>query len=148
MKAMLVATWNVNEEWLADVSPDIVCLQETKMSDDTFPALAFASMGYEAVHHGQGQWNGVAILSKVGLSNPAYGFAAGIDPDPDARLVSATCGSIRVHSVYVPNGRSLDHDHYRYLWRVTTTLPPQILTSGIPRCLKVEHMCRRLNGRH
>ncbi len=120
---MLVATWNVNslkarmprvEEWLADVSPDIVCLQETKMSDDNFPALTFASMGYESVHNGQGQWNGVAILSKVGLSNPTYGFAPGIEPDPDSRLVSATCGSMRVHSVYVPNGRALDHEHYRY----------------------------------
>lgn len=123
MPVMLVATWNVNslnarmprvEQWLNDVAPDIVCLQETKMSDDNFPALSFAAMGYEAVHNGQGQWNGVAILSKVGLEDPTYGFAEGIEPDPDSRIVSATCGSIRVHSVYVPNGRAIDDDHYTY----------------------------------
>ncbi len=120
---MLVATWNVNslnarmprvEEWLATVQPDVVCMQETKMADDAFPALTFGGLGYEAVHHGEGRWNGVAILSRVGLSDPIYGFADGIEPDPDARLISATCGGVRIHSVYVPNGREIDHDHYHY----------------------------------
>lgn len=120
---MLVATWNVNslkarlprvEEWLAATEPDVVCLQETKLADDAFPALTFSSLGYEAVHHGQGQWNGVAILSKIGVEEPVFGFAEGIEPDPDARLVSATCGGVRVHSVYVPNGREVGHEHYYY----------------------------------
>ncbi|CAB4554622.1 unannotated protein [freshwater metagenome] len=71
-------------------------------------------MGYESVHHGQGQWNGVAILSRVGLENPVRNFADGQEPDPEARLVTATCAGIRVSSVYVPNGRELDHDHYKY----------------------------------
>ena len=120
---MRVATWNVNslrarlprvEEWIADVRPDVVCLQETKMAEDAFPHLAFERLGYECVHHGQGQWNGVAIVSRVGLVDPVRGFADGDDPDPEARLVSATCGGVRISSVYVPNGRSLDDPHYVY----------------------------------
>ena len=102
------------EEWLVDVQPDVVCMQETKMAQDAFPTETFAAMGYESVHHGQGQWNGVAILSRVGLENPVRNFADGQEPDPEARLVTATCAGIRVSSVYVPNGRELDHDHYKY----------------------------------
>ena len=101
------------EEWLLDVQPDVVCMQETKMAEDAFPTETFAAMGYESVHHGQGQWNGVAILSRVGLENPIRNFADGQEPDPEARLVTATCAGIRVSSVYVPNGRELDHDHYK-----------------------------------
>jgi exodeoxyribonuclease-3 len=102
------------EEWLAEVQPDVLCMQETKLADGAFPALAFAALGYEAVHHGQGQWNGVAILSKVGLTDPVSGWADGGEPDRDARIVTATCGGVRVSSVYVPNGRSLDDPHYLY----------------------------------
>ena len=102
------------EEWLVDVQPDVVCMQETKMAQDAFPTETFAAMGYESVHHGQGQWNGVAILSRVGLENPVRNFADGQEPDPEARLVTATCAGIRVSSVYVPNGREIDHDHYKY----------------------------------
>jgi exodeoxyribonuclease-3 len=118
-----LATWNVNslkarlarvEAWLGEVGPDIVCLQETKLADDAFPALTFSALGYESAHHGQGQWNGVAILSRVGLDDVVAGFDDGDPPDADARLVTATCAGIRVSSVYVPNGRALDHDHYRY----------------------------------
>ncbi len=120
---MRVATWNVNslkarlprvEEWLADVQPDVLCMQETKLADDAFPSLTFQAMGYEGAHHGQGQWNGVAILSKVGLDDVVANFADGEPPDAEARLITATCGGVRVTSVYVPNGRSLDHDHYQY----------------------------------
>lgn len=121
---MRLATWNVNSirarlprllDWLAAVRPDVVCLQETKLADDAFPALTFSALGYEAVHHGQGRWNGVAILSKVGLDDPAIGFA----PDQrvlrdEARIVSATCGGTRVASVYVPNGRSPGHEQYEF----------------------------------
>jgi exodeoxyribonuclease-3 len=120
---VLIATWNVNslnarmprvEEWLAAVQPDVLCLQETKMTDAQFPALEFSGMGYESAHHGQGRWNGVAILSRVGLEDVVYGFDDGREPDPDARVVWATCGGVRVASVYVPNGRELTDPHYEY----------------------------------
>jgi exodeoxyribonuclease-3 len=117
------ATWNVNslrarqervEEWLAEAAPDVVMLQETKLADDAFPALSFEALGYSCAHYGQGQWNGVAILSKVGLDDVVVNFAGHVDPDPDARIITATCGGVRVSSVYVPNGRTLDDPHYTY----------------------------------
>ena len=124
---MLVATWNVNslnarlgrvQDWLEQVQPDVVCLQETKLADSAFPTLLFSSLGYDSVHHGHNRWNGVAVLSRVGLDDPLYGFAPGIDADGDARLISATCGGVRVHSVYVPNGREVGHAqfHYKLSW--------------------------------
>ena len=120
---MRIATWNVNslkrrmgrvEEWLAYAQPDIVCLQETKLSDATFPHMAFTALGYESVHHGSGQWNGVAILSRVGIDDVVEGFCDGGEADQDTRLLTATCGGIVVSSVYVPNGRSLDDPHFQY----------------------------------
>src|SRR5687767_8289609 len=102
------------EEWLAYAEPDILCMQETKLSDSAFPHMTFSALGYDSVHHGSGQWNGVAILSRVGIEDPVYGFCEGIEADQDTRLISATCGGIRVHSVYVPNGRTVDSEHYRY----------------------------------
>jgi exodeoxyribonuclease III len=122
-----IATWNVNSAkqrvprllpWLDQRQPDVVCLQETKLSDDAFTALLgdeLASRGYAMGLHGEVQWNGVAILSKVGLDDVVKGLAGAPGfPDPEARAVAATCGGIRVHSVYVPNGRTPDSDHYRY----------------------------------
>ncbi len=120
---MRITTWNINslrarlsrvERWLADFEPDVVCLQETKLADKAFPAATFAMLGYESFHNGQGRWNGVALLSRVGLDDPVAGFGPGIEADPDARLVWATCGGVRVASAYVPNGRALGHDHYHY----------------------------------
>jgi exodeoxyribonuclease-3 len=118
-----IATWNVNslkvrlgriESWLAEVEPDVVCFQETKLSDAAFPSLAFGTLGYECAHVGQGQWNGVAILSRVGLEDVVSGFADGAPPDADARLVTARCGGVRVLSAYVPNGRAVGHEQYHY----------------------------------
>ncbi len=122
-----MATWNVNSvkqrvprllPWLDQRKPDVVCLQETKLSDEAFTDLLGAeldSRGYEAALHGEPRWNGVAILSRVGLAEivPGLPGAPGF-PDPEARAISATCAGIRVHSVYVPNGREPDSDHYRY----------------------------------
>lgn len=124
---MRIATWNVNslkarrervDEWLDYASPDVLCMQETKLTDDKFPALDYRARGYEAVHVGQGQWNGVAILSRVGIEDVHTGFADGGPPDDEARLVTATCGGICISSVYVPNGRSLEDDQFQYklLW--------------------------------
>jgi exodeoxyribonuclease-3 len=118
-----IATWNVNslkvrlprvEEWVAYARPDVLCLQETKLSDATFPYMAFQALGYESVHHGDGRWNGVAIISRSPITEVVSGFGSGLEPDRDCRLLSATCGGVRVVSAYVPNGRSLDSEHYAY----------------------------------
>jgi exodeoxyribonuclease-3 len=122
-----VATWNVNSvkqrlprllAWLDQRQPDVVCLQETKMADDAIDQLlgdALAERGYAVARHGEVQWNGVAILSRVGLDDVVTGVAnAPGFPRPEARAVSATCGEIRVHCVYVPNGRTPDSEHYQY----------------------------------
>jgi exodeoxyribonuclease-3 len=122
-----IATWNVNSAkirvprllpWLDERRPDVVCLQETKLSNEALTALLgeeFTKRGYAYALHGEGQWNGVAILSRVGLDDVALGLegAPGY-PLPEARAVSATCGGIRVYSVYAPNGRAPDSDHYFY----------------------------------
>ena len=117
---MRIATWNVNsllarmarvEEWLEYARPDVLCMQETKVADAAFPTMAFSALGYESASHGDGRWNGVAVLSRVGLDDVAAGFGGPAD-DQGARLVAATCGGIRVHSVYVPNGRSVGSEHY------------------------------------
>jgi exodeoxyribonuclease-3 len=117
---MRLATWNVNSlgarlprvtEWLELQQPDVLCLQETKCADDKFPFDEFKDLGYEAAHNGDGRWNGVALLSRVGLSDITRGFGTA-DDDHGCRLVAATCGGVRVHSVYVPNGRSLDNEFY------------------------------------
>lgn len=120
---VLLVTWNVNSlkarmervvPWIEANAPDVLCLQETKMTDDAFPAEVFTAMGYESAHVGEGRWNGVAILSRVGLDDVVAGFGDDLPPDPEARLVWATCGGVRVACAYVPNGRSLDNDHYTY----------------------------------
>ncbi|MCW2926727.1 MAG: Exodeoxyribonuclease Xth, partial [Thermoleophilia bacterium] len=104
--------------WLDERAPDVVCLQETKLADAAFAELLDGPLrerGYEAAVHGQGQWNGVAILSRVGLEDVERGLDGEPGfPDPEARAISATCAGVRVTSVYVPNGREPDADHYRY----------------------------------
>ena len=90
-------------------------MQETKLADDAFPALSFEALGYESAHYGQGQWNGVAILSRVGLDDVVANFAGGIDPDPDARIITATCGGVRVSSrATCPTGAPSTTTHYTY----------------------------------
>lgn len=117
---MRIATWNVNsltarlgrvEEWIRYAEPDVLCMQETKQADEVFPHGAFAALGYETAHHGDGRWNGVAIASRVGLQEVAAGMGSADDAQ-GTRFVAADCGGVRVHSVYVPNGRSLDSEHY------------------------------------
>jgi exodeoxyribonuclease-3 len=124
---MRIATWNVNSlkqrlprllPWLDQRRPDVVCLQETKLADDAFTELLgdeLSKRGYKAAAHGEAAWNGVAILSRVGLDDAVAGIegAPGF-PNPEARAVSATCDGIRIVSVYVPNGRTPGSEHYRY----------------------------------
>ncbi|MFA5774189.1 MAG: exodeoxyribonuclease III [Ilumatobacteraceae bacterium] len=137
---MLLATWNVNslkarlvrvQGWIEDVQPDVLCMQETKMTDSAFPTLTFTEMGYDSAHFGHGQWNGVAILSKIGMSDVVSNFSAG-EPDAEARIVTANCGGCLVSSVYVPNGRALDHDHYQYKLRWMKQLKSHVNTLSKP----------------
>ena len=124
---MRIATWNVNSlkqriprllPWLDQRQPDVVCLQETKLADDALAELLGAELadrGYEVAAHGEATWNGVAILSRVGLEDVVRGLAdAPGFPHREARAVSATCDGIRVVSVYVPNGRQPGSEHYGY----------------------------------
>jgi exodeoxyribonuclease III len=122
-----IATWNVNSlkqrmprflPWLDERKPDVVCLQETKLADDALADLLgdeLSERGYEVAAHGEATWNGVAILSRVGLDEVVRGLdgAPGF-PHPEARAVAATCDGVRVVSVYVPNGREPGSDHYEY----------------------------------
>src|SRR5436305_14070487 len=93
-------------------------MQETKLSDAAFPTMAFSALGYESAHHGSGQWNGVAILSRVGISDVVEGFCKGVEADQDTRLVTATCAGVKITSGYVPNARSVgsEHDAYKLSW--------------------------------
>ncbi|MBC8091303.1 MAG: exodeoxyribonuclease III [Pseudonocardia sp.] len=124
---MLVATWNVNSvrarlprllPWLAEHSPDVVALQETKCTTEQFPAAEVEALGYSVAQHASGRWNGVALLSRVGLADVTLGFDGapgwGDPPEIEARVVAATCGGVRLWSVYVPNGRSPEDPHYLY----------------------------------
>ena len=128
---MRIATWNVNSartraQRMVDVlerhSIDVAAIQETKCSDANFPYSVFEAAGYEVAHVGFNQWNGVAILSRVGLDDVATSFPGqpGFHKDPDAeqtleaRAVGATCGGVRLWSVYVPNGREIGDRHYDY----------------------------------
>ena len=126
-RTVRIATWNVNSvkqrvsrllPWLDERRPDVVCLQETKLADDAFLELLgdeLDNRGYAVAVHGETAWNGVAILSRVGLEDVASGIpgAPGF-PHQEARAIAATCDGIRVFSVYVPNGREPGSDHYRY----------------------------------
>jgi exodeoxyribonuclease-3 len=119
---MRIATWNVNslkarlphvEQWLEYAQPDVLCMQETKLADDAFPVMPFQALGYEVAFHGEGRWNGVAIASRVGLDDVVAGFSEAPESGPvEARLMSATCGGVRVASLYVPNGRQVGTEHY------------------------------------
>ncbi|TDB87626.1 exodeoxyribonuclease III [Actinomadura sp. KC216] len=137
---MRLATWNVNSvkarlprllAWLDETAPDVVCLQETKCRADQFPAAEVEELGYATAAHGDGRWNGVAILSRVGIEDVSNGFPGApayegeaTDPQtkltepvllaPEARAVGATCGGVRVWSLYAPNGRTPESAHYAY----------------------------------
>ncbi|MCW2871887.1 MAG: exodeoxyribonuclease [Streptomyces oryziradicis] len=126
--ALRIATWNINSitarlpkllGWLEASRPDVLCLQELKCAEDAFPYEPLRELGYEAAVHGTGRWNGVAVLSKVGLAEVAHGLPG--EPEYEGvlepRAVAATCGPVRVWSVYVPNGREVEHAHYAYKLR-------------------------------
>jgi exodeoxyribonuclease-3 len=128
---MRLATWNVNSirarvdrvtDWLERADVDVLAMQETKCSDEQFPTMPFVAAGYEVVHCGFNQWNGVAIASRVGLADVEVGFAGqptwsskpDVEAAAEARALAATCAGVRVWSLYVPNGRTPDDPHYVY----------------------------------
>ena len=126
---MRIATWNVNSvkqrldaatAWLAERSPDVVCLQETKCVDDAFPREAFEGLGYNIAIHGQKGFNGVAILSKLPFDEVTAGLP-GDQGDEQARfleaVISTAHGVVRVASIYLPNGNPPDTDKYPYKMR-------------------------------
>ena len=125
MPGVRIATWNVNSvraraervvDWMVRADVDVLAMQETKCSDDQFPMMTFLGAGYEVVHCGHDQWNGVAIASRVGFDDVQTGF----DGQPafsgknEARALGATCAGVRVWSLYVPNGRTVEDPHYQY----------------------------------
>jgi exodeoxyribonuclease III len=130
---MRIATWNVNslkarlekvQWWLARAQPDVLLMQETKLADADAPVAAFRDAGYELAHHGEGRWNGVAIASRCGIADVVTNFGEPLrpaktpeisddEPLAEARMLAATCGDIRIVSVYAPNGRSLDSPFYK-----------------------------------
>jgi exodeoxyribonuclease-3 len=129
-----LATWNVNSirtradrvvAWLQRRDVDVLALQETKCRDDQFPRERFAELGYEVATLGTSQWNGVAVLSRVGLADvetafpgqPGWASSPDAEPAVEARALGATCGGVRVWSLYVPNGRALGDPHYDYKLR-------------------------------
>ena len=125
---MRIATWNVNSVgarlprltgWLRGAQPDVVCLQELKCATDAFPYEEVAELGYEVAAYGLGRWNGVAVLSRVGLDEVTRGLTdePQYDEATEARAIGATCGGVRLWSVYVPNGREPAHPHYDYKLR-------------------------------
>jgi exodeoxyribonuclease-3 len=131
--AMRIATWNVNSLkarlekvtwWLERARPDVLLMQETKLADTAAPVAELAAAGYELAHHGEGQWNGVAIASRVGVGDVVTNFGEPLGPartpevgddEPlaEARMISATCGGVRVVSVYAPNGRAVGSTFYQ-----------------------------------
>ena len=127
---MLIATWNVNSvrtrlsqitNWIKEVNPDILCLQETKVIDDAFPLSHFEELGYEVIIHGQKSYNGVAIISKFKIENVKKGFTNenkeekfSLDINEQKRLISADINGLKIINVYVPNGSSIDSDKFDY----------------------------------
>lgn len=139
---MRIVTWNINSirsrldralAWCATNEPDVLCLQETKCETGAFPAQQFADLGYTCAHHGApGGYNGVAIVSRVGLVDVEAGFP-GEQPPPfnEPRLIAATCGEVRVLNIYGPHGRDLSDPHYQFKLLWFKRLELHLLEEGI-----------------
>jgi len=127
---LLIASWNVNSirsrlsqviRWLEDEQPEVICLQETKVSDKEFPYKHFEEIGYSVKFYGQKSYNGVAIISKNKIEDIRYGFAGELnqldipkDLDFQKRIISCLINGIRIINVYVPNGSSLTSEKFKY----------------------------------
>ena len=143
-----IATWNINSvatrldrltAWVAANEPDVLCLQEIKVPADEFPAEAMRELGYDSAAHGAGRWNGVAVLSRVGLTDVTRGlpdqpdFQGAVEP----RAMWATCGPLRLCCVYAPHGREVGHPHYlyklRWLLALVESAADELARDGRPR---------------
>jgi exodeoxyribonuclease-3 len=162
---MRIATWNVNslkarmpaiEQWLTRAAPDVLLMQETKLPDEQVPDLPFRAAGYEVAHHGEGRWNGVAIASRMDISDVVTNFGDGpvrdsrvrsgdaeaeedFNPFDEARMLSAVSGGIRFVSLYAPNGRVVGSPFYEgkllwferlHRWLIETRSPDEDLVIG------------------
>jgi hypothetical protein len=147
-----IATWNVNslrsridrvERFLERHDVDVLALQETKAREDQLPLMGLQALGYDVVVSGTNQWNGVAIVSRVGIEDVEEGFPGqpgwGEPAEPESRALGATCGGVRLWSLYVPNGRKPDDPHYVYKLDWLARLREACGVPGVPR--------RRLRGR-
>lgn len=121
-ESMLLATWNVNsinvrlphiQQFLENYSPDIFCMQETKIVDEKFPREFFAEMGYEIEIYGEKSYNGVAIASKQSMESIVKGFKVEIAAG-SKRLIAATIGDVKVLNLYIPNGQAVGSEKYHY----------------------------------
>lgn len=169
---MRIATWNVNSitarlprllAWLESTGTDVLCVQETKSTPEQF-SDALRELGYESAVNASGRWNGVALISRVGLDDVVNGLPGGPEYEgvEEPRAISATCGGVGIWSVYVPNGREVTHEHYAYKLRwlealraavaddsagtgrspssVTSTSRRPTRTSGTRRCSRAPPM--------
>lgn len=145
---MRIASWNVNSmraraeqllDWLVDREIDVALLQETKCTDGDFPFDALHKIGYAAAHHGKNHWNGVAILSRCGLTDVTRGFVTGGAPSlsSEPRLIAAKCGDVRCWSVYVPNGRAVDDPHFDYKLRWLDQLARELEALTMPQAISL-----------
>ena len=151
---MRIATWNVNSvrtrldqvvAWLQQERPEVLCLQETKVTDELFPRAAFEALGYQVVISGQKAYNGVAMLSLLPLDDVQIGFEALLPGDPEApglseqkRVISALVDGVRVLNLYVPNGSSLSSEKYAYKLEWLACLQRYLAvqeTQGDPLCM-------------
>jgi exodeoxyribonuclease-3 len=132
-----IVSWNVNSikarmprllTWLAERQPDVVLMQETKSTDADWPADQLSALGYRSAHLGSGRWNGVAILSRLGLDDVTYGLTdqPTFDEVTEPRALGATIDGVRLWSLYVPNGRGLTEPHYAYKLGFLQTLRTQV----------------------
>jgi exodeoxyribonuclease-3 len=139
---MRIATWNVNsvgarlprlQAWLESAKPDVLCLQELKSTTQAFPNAEVEALGYEVAAYGTGRWNGVAILSKVGLEDVRRGLVdePAYEDVAEPRAIGATCGGTRIWSVYVPNGREVGHPHYEYKLRWLEALRATVAAESV-----------------
>jgi exodeoxyribonuclease-3 len=140
-----IVSWNINSlrkrqdrllGWLAETQPDVVCLQETKCTDEQFPELALRGVGYHAVFHGQKSYNGVAIISKI-LPLDVRASLCDQEDDPQARVIAATIGPVRVYCIYAPNGQAVGSPAYEYKLRWFARLEKCLRSQGLEQYVAV-----------